>query len=502
MGTSNSSEQKESFILSYTNGDKYEGEVINGVRNGYGTYFYHNGDKFEGFWKDNKKHGMGTLYYKDGNLYVGQWRNSEKDGIGTLYLRNGEKYHGEFKNGRKHGKGFLVSQDGNKYFGYFKENKKHKLGVIYYNKGKIGKEEWENGVLKNSKLIKDNNSDGIITESSLNFLRHEGSPIIPNFFDDKAKSTNKNDYVDSSFENYIEDQIKFHLSQSSLNNKINSKFFTLEVAKYFKARIPNNYFDAMQILIMTSDLIYDNPHITDWSEEEVCTWMMRLGVEEHRELIVNNHLNGFKFIKLNVSELQNLGIKKVKEVKLIMKSIDFLRIFLKLKIDYQDYLYEKHKEKNENLQNNAINIHFHHSLTHIHVNSLSLNREKGGEREKEKDSVQSHLGHGRTVTMTNTLSHNHHDFKQSLEKSHDLTQVNQVHKEKDDSINEEFIENQEYVLTKMSISNTIKLYLHLQIAKLLLHSLNLTGFNFFIDFKELKFVQKIGEGGEIHLYII
>lgn len=30
--------------------------------------------------------------------------------------------------------------------------------------------------------------------------------------------------------------------------------------------------------------------------------------------------------------------------------------------------------------------------------------------------------------------------------------------------------------------------------------MNLTGFNFFIDFKELKFVQKIGEGGEIHLY--
>ena len=51
-----------------------------------------------------------------------------------------------------------------------------------------------------------------------------------------------------------------------------------------------------------------------------------------------------------------------------------------------------------------------------------------------------------------------YDFKQSLEKSHEMTQANHVHKEKDDSINEEFIENQEYVLTKMSISKIIKLY--------------------------------------------
>ncbi len=32
-----------------------------------------------------------------------------------------------------------------------------------------------------------------------------------------------------------------------------------------------------------------------------------------------------------------------------------------------------------------------------------------------------------------------------------------------------------------------------------MHSLNLCGFNFFINFEELKFEKKIGEGGRINL---
>lgn len=153
MGIATSSNKIETIALSYTNGDKFEGEIKNGIREGFGTYYYHNGDKYEGMWLKGKKHGMGTLYYKEGNLFVGQWKNSEKEGNGTLYLKNGEKYHGEFKSGKRSGKGILTSPDNNKYIGYFKDNKKHGVGIIHYNKGKIAIEEWIDGILISSKIL-------------------------------------------------------------------------------------------------------------------------------------------------------------------------------------------------------------------------------------------------------------------------------------------------------------------------------------------------------------
>ena len=40
----------------------YVGEMVNGVREGKGTYSFENGDKYEGFWKNNKMGGKGVLY--------------------------------------------------------------------------------------------------------------------------------------------------------------------------------------------------------------------------------------------------------------------------------------------------------------------------------------------------------------------------------------------------------------------------------------------------------
>lgn len=51
------------------------------------------------------------------------------------------------------------------------------------------------------------------------------------------------------------------------------------------------------------------------------------------------------------------------------------------------------------------------------------------------------------------------------------------------------IENVDSTLTKISLT------------KVLLHSLNLCGFNFYINFKELKFLKKIGEGGFGEVYL-
>jgi hypothetical protein len=426
MGNTSSNNKKDSYILSYTNGDKYEGEVLNGVREGHGIYYYHNGDKYEGWWQNNKKHGMGTLYYKDGNLYIGQWRNSEKEGIGTLYFRNGEKYYGEFKSGKKNGKGYLVAADGNKFIGHFKDNKKDGKGVIYYKKNKIAREEWNDGVLISSNLL-------ATTSENKN-------SEVNNLLSSKE--------FDISFDNYLEDQIQFHQNQNSTSDKFKSKFFTLEVAKYFKARIPNNYFDAMQIVVMTSDIIYDNPHITEWGDEEICEWLSRLGLEQYQEIFKQNCINGFKFIKLNVYDLKmTLGVKESKDIKLVLKSIDFLRIFVKLKLDYQDYMeYEKQKEM-EILNNPNLNINLHHKC--------GLDLPQGI---KEKDiaaNSQTTANFKSMLTNANTNNTANNNLPQGNErKLSDGIEIHTISKE-ESKIEEGIVENQEYVLTKMAISKKI-----------------------------------------------
>lgn len=39
----------------------YDGDFVNGLRHGFGTFYYANGAKYEGGWKDNMKHGKVIL---------------------------------------------------------------------------------------------------------------------------------------------------------------------------------------------------------------------------------------------------------------------------------------------------------------------------------------------------------------------------------------------------------------------------------------------------------
>ena len=52
---------------------KYQGEVKNGVPNGFGILFFPNGLKYVGEFKDGERNGQGTSTY-DGGKYVGEWK--------------------------------------------------------------------------------------------------------------------------------------------------------------------------------------------------------------------------------------------------------------------------------------------------------------------------------------------------------------------------------------------------------------------------------------------
>jgi hypothetical protein len=102
-------------------GAVYEGELKDGIANGYGKYFYPKPDGFEGLWMkpsedrlvyegnflNGKKHGFGKLSNKDYN-YEGNWEFNEKSGFGKFTEKSGgctEEYVGNFSSNKKHGAG-------------------------------------------------------------------------------------------------------------------------------------------------------------------------------------------------------------------------------------------------------------------------------------------------------------------------------------------------------------------------------------------------------------
>ena len=46
----------------YADGEKYEGEIKNNKRSGYGINYYPNGNKFEGWWENDLKLEQGHFF--------------------------------------------------------------------------------------------------------------------------------------------------------------------------------------------------------------------------------------------------------------------------------------------------------------------------------------------------------------------------------------------------------------------------------------------------------
>lgn len=59
----------------FDNGDKYNGEWVNGLRNGYGRYDYHTGEWYLGDFKNDTISGQGNYRLLDGKWISGKWKN-------------------------------------------------------------------------------------------------------------------------------------------------------------------------------------------------------------------------------------------------------------------------------------------------------------------------------------------------------------------------------------------------------------------------------------------
>lgn len=105
--------------------ETYNGEFNEGVREGKGKMKYANGDVYIGTWQNNQRTGDGICWFADNSVFHGVWK-FDKMIRGVFRLSTGEIYDGEISNGKFHGYGKLFWPSGNWFEGLFKDNKPYK----------------------------------------------------------------------------------------------------------------------------------------------------------------------------------------------------------------------------------------------------------------------------------------------------------------------------------------------------------------------------------------
>ncbi|KAF0699416.1 Aste57867_10024 [Aphanomyces stellatus] len=119
--------------LRFANGDMYDGEWVDGKRQGRGTFVYADGSRFTGEMVENLFHGFGSLVVADKqHPFTGEWIK-------------GSTYEGYFVHGKKHGKGLIVYGEGGSYDGEFQDNVFSGRGIRCYKNGDRYDGEWRHG---------------------------------------------------------------------------------------------------------------------------------------------------------------------------------------------------------------------------------------------------------------------------------------------------------------------------------------------------------------------
>lgn len=80
--------------------------------NGKGKMVYTNGDSYEGDFVDGRRQGQGTFTYKNGQIYVGQFFENLFNGKGKFTFSDGSVYEGSFVAGNFIGRGIYTSNSG------------------------------------------------------------------------------------------------------------------------------------------------------------------------------------------------------------------------------------------------------------------------------------------------------------------------------------------------------------------------------------------------------
>ena len=119
-------------VIAFTNGDRYEGGIVDNRKQGQGTFIWPNGQRYEGQWVNDVINGHGKFFYSNGDRYEGEFVNGDPHGKGTYTLQNGDVYVGEWVQGNKHGHGRLTWTNGDYWEGEFRDDRQTDNGKLVY----------------------------------------------------------------------------------------------------------------------------------------------------------------------------------------------------------------------------------------------------------------------------------------------------------------------------------------------------------------------------------
>ncbi|GMH82945.1 hypothetical protein TrVE_jg9783 [Triparma verrucosa] len=150
----------------YPNRDLYEGEFLDGVREGNGTLSYYNGNKYEGEFSNQLFHGFGVFTWAP-FLENGQWVR-------------GRRYEGNWAKGRRSGEGIYFSGYGESYEGHFKKDLYEGYGVLTKKNGDRLSGDWEKGKMAGKAKVEYINGNKYTGEMTMGKFHGDGKFIFAN----------------------------------------------------------------------------------------------------------------------------------------------------------------------------------------------------------------------------------------------------------------------------------------------------------------------------------
>lgn len=126
-------------VVDFANGNHYEGAVINGIPKGAGKMNYASGDRYVGGFEAGEPQGSGSYVWKSGQKFEGDWAKGKPNGHGTMVFASGDRYEGDMVDGVPNKTGTFTWTNGDRYTGEWKAGLKSGQGVFTWSTG----DRWE-----------------------------------------------------------------------------------------------------------------------------------------------------------------------------------------------------------------------------------------------------------------------------------------------------------------------------------------------------------------------
>jgi hypothetical protein len=114
----------------WTNGNRFDGTLVHGVKEGTGEFSWNNGQRYIGDWANDQPNGQGTIFFANGDRYEGDVKDGQADGQGIAKFKGGDSYAGRWATGKRHGTGRYSWAQGGYWEGEFRNGERTENGTL------------------------------------------------------------------------------------------------------------------------------------------------------------------------------------------------------------------------------------------------------------------------------------------------------------------------------------------------------------------------------------